>query len=72
MDTINCVSISFDKTQIKDLLMLQMITSMKENWDCNGVIDLFFESHYKFHDDAFTKAEIIQKIIETQKENLST
>ncbi len=39
MKTSNTISVSFDKSDFKDLLILEMVNYMKENWEDNQVID---------------------------------
>ena len=44
----NTVMKSFDKSGLKDLLILEMVNQIKYNWENNKAIDFFFYSSFSF------------------------
>lgn len=72
MKTSNTISVSFDKSDFKDLLILEMVNYMKENWDDNQVIDLFLDSDFNFVALNKTKAERVKELISQHKSALNS
>ncbi len=48
MENPNTTMMSFDKSDFKDLFILEMVNQMKDYWDDNQVIDLFLDSDFNF------------------------
>lgn len=48
MATLNIVTTSLDKSDLKDLIIHQMVGFMKKNWSDDKVIDLFLDSSFNF------------------------
>lgn len=61
---------SFDKSDFKDLLILEMVNQMKDYWDDNQVIDLFLDSDFNFVASNKTKAERVKELISQHKSAL--
>ncbi|HQZ78769.1 MAG: hypothetical protein JNK36_00300 [Bacteroidia bacterium] len=61
------LTINFDKTNLKDLLIHQIATHLQKNWSDNEVIDLFLESQFNFVEARKTKGEIVSELITTHK-----
>lgn len=61
---------SFDKSDFKDLLILEMVNQMKDYWDDNQVIDLFLDSDFNFVASNKTKAERVNELISQHKSAL--
>lgn len=70
MKTSNTISVSFDKSDFKDLLILEMVNHMKQNWEDNQVIDLFLDSDFNFVVSNKTKAERVKELISQHKSAL--
>ena len=70
MEVSNTISLAFDKSEMKDLLIHQMATFMKRNWSDDEVIDLFLESQYNFIESGKSRAEMIKEIIKAHKSAL--
>lgn len=45
METSNIITVSFVKSDFKDLLILEMVNHMKENWKDNKVLSCFLIRH---------------------------
>jgi len=60
--------VSFDKSDFKDLLILEMVNQMKDNWDDNQVIDLFLDSSFSFVEANKSKSQKVSELI-TQHKN---
>jgi hypothetical protein len=58
---------SLDKSDFKDLLILEMVNQMKDYWDDNQVIDLFLDSDFIFVASNKTKAERVKELISQHK-----
>ncbi len=63
MKTSNAILVSFDKSDFKDLLILEIVNHMKENWEDNQVIDLFLDSDFNFVATNKTQAERVKELI---------
>jgi hypothetical protein len=72
MKTSNTISVSFDKSDFKDLLILEIVNHMKENWEDNQVIDLFLDSDFNFVASNKTKAERVKELISQHKSALNS
>lgn len=72
MKTSNTISVSFDKSVFKDLLILEMVNYMKENWEDNQVIDLFLDSDFNFVASNRPKAERVKELISQHKSALNS
>lgn len=70
MKTSSKVSVSFDKSDFKDLLILEIVNHMKENWEDNQVIDLFLDSDFNFVGINKTQAERVKELISQHKTEL--
>lgn len=70
MENTNTIIISFDKSDFKDLLILEMVYQMKDYWDDNQVIDLFLDSDFNFVASNKTKAESVKELISQHKSAL--
>ncbi|WP_234111096.1 hypothetical protein [Chryseobacterium sp. R2A-55] len=70
MENTNTIIMSFDKSDFKDLLILEMVNQMKYYWDDNQVIDLFLDSDFNFVASNKTKAERIKELISQHKSAL--
>jgi len=68
MKTSNTIMVSFDKSDFKDLLILEMVNQMKDNWNDNQVIDLFLDSSFRFVEDNKSKSQKVSELI-TQHKN---
>ena len=64
------LTVNFDKTNLKDLLIHQIATHLKKNWSDNEVIDLFLESPFNFVEAEKTKAEKVKELVEVHKSAL--
>ncbi len=67
MENPNATMMSFDKSDFKDLLILEMVNQMKNYWDYNQVIDLFLDSDFNFVASNKTKAERVKELISQHK-----
>ncbi|HKR06313.1 MAG TPA: hypothetical protein VJY62_16880 [Bacteroidia bacterium] len=65
------ITIKFDKTILKDLLIYQIATNLQQHWNDNEVIELFLESNFNFIESNKTKAEKLIELIETHKTAIS-
>lgn len=72
MKTSNTIMVSFDKSDFKDLLILEMVNQIKDNWDDNQVINLFLDSGFNFVPSNKTKAERIKELISLHKSALNS
>ena len=72
MKTSNTISVTFDKQDFKDLLILEMVNHMKENWEDNQVIDLFLDSDFNFVAANKTQAEKVKELISQHKTALKS
>lgn len=63
MKTSNAILVSFDKSDFKDLLILEIVNHMKESWEDNQVIDLFLDSDFNFVAANKTQAERVKELI---------
>jgi len=70
MENTNTIIMSFDKSDFKDLLILEMVNQMKDYWDDNQVIDLFLDSDFNFVASNKTKAERVKELISQHKSAL--
>lgn len=61
---------TFDKSDFKDLLILEMVNQMKDNWDDNQVIDLFLDSSFRFVEDNKSKSQKVSELIIQHKNAL--
>lgn len=61
------LTISFDKTKLKDLLIHQIATHMQQHWNDNEVIELFLDSPFNFVETDTTKAQKVSALMETHK-----
>jgi hypothetical protein len=68
----NTISVSFDKSDFKDLLILEMVNHMKEYWEYNQVIDLFLDSDFNFVASNKTKTERVKELISEHKSALNS
>lgn len=68
----NTISVSFDKSDFKDLLILEMVNHMKEYWEYNQVIDLFLDSDFNFVASNKTKIERVKELISEHKSELNS
>jgi len=72
MKTSNTVSVSFDKSDFKELLILEIVNHMKENWEDNQVIDLFLDSDFNFVAANKTQAVRVKELILQHKTALKS
>jgi hypothetical protein len=72
MENTNTIMMSFDKSDFKDLLILEMVNQMKNYWDDNQVIDLFLDSDFNFVASNKTKAERVKELISQHKSALNS
>lgn len=72
MENTNTIIMSFDKSDFKDLLILEMVNQMKDYWDDNQVIDLFLDSDFNFVASNKTKAERVKELISQHKSALNS
>lgn len=72
MKTSNTISLSFDKSDFKDLLILEMVNHIKEDWEDNQVIDLFLDSDFNFVGGNKTQAEKVKELISQHKTALKS
>lgn len=63
---------SFDKSDFKDLLILEMLNQMKNYWGDNQVIELFLDSDFNFVASNKTKAERVKELISQHKSALNS
>ena len=68
----NTISISFDKSDFKDLLICEMVNHIKENWEDNQLIDLFLHSDFKYVGANITQAEKVKELIFKHKTALKS
>jgi hypothetical protein len=61
------LTINFDKTQLKDLLIHQIATHLQQQWSANEVIEMFVDSPFNFIESEKTKAEKLNELMETHK-----
>ena len=61
------LTINFDKTKLKDLLIHQIATHLQQHWNDNEVIELFLDSPFNFVETDKTKAEKVGELMETHK-----
>jgi hypothetical protein len=61
------LTINFDKTKLKDLLIHQIATHLQQYWNDNEVIELFLESPFNFVESEKTKAQKVSELMETHK-----
>ena len=64
--------IDFDKAELKDLLIHQIATHMRQHWNTNEVIELFLNSPFSFVQPDKTKAEVVSALMEIHKAALKT
>ncbi|MBS1775345.1 MAG: hypothetical protein JSS64_03590 [Bacteroidetes bacterium] len=70
MEVSNTISLAFDKSEMKDLIIHQIASYMKQNWNDDEVIDLFLESQYNFIESDKSRAEIVKDLMNVQKSAL--
>lgn len=63
-------SIIFDKSEMKDLVIYQMVKFMQQNWSDEEVFDLFLESQYKFIESDKSRAEVVKELMIIHKSAL--
>jgi hypothetical protein len=63
---------SFDKSDFKDLLILEMVNQMKDYWYDNQVIDLFLDSDFNFFASNKTKAQRVKELFFQHKSALNS
>ncbi len=63
----NTKSLTFDKSEMKDLVIHQMATFMKQNWSDDEVIDLFHNPQFNFFDQD-EKYRVTAELMIEQKE----
>lgn len=63
---------SFDKSDFKNLLIIEMVNQMKDYWDDNQVIDLFLDSDFNFVASNKTKSERVKELISQHKTALKS
>lgn len=61
------LTLNFDKTKLKDLLIYQIGTYLQQHWNDNEVIELFLDSPFNFVESDKTKAQKISELMETHK-----
>ena len=61
------LTMKFDKSQLKDLLIHQIANHMKQNWSADGVIEFFCDSNYQLINPSQDKGEILSEMIQTHK-----
>ena len=66
------VSVSFDKSEFKDILILQMVNHMKDYWDDNEVIELFLNSSFNFIEADKSKPQKVIELISVHKSALKS
>ncbi len=67
MEVSNTISLAFDKSEMKDLIIHQMATFMKQNWSDDEVIDLFHNPQFKFFNQD-EKYRVTAELMKEQKE----
>ncbi|HET8810346.1 MAG TPA: hypothetical protein VFM65_08790 [Flavobacteriaceae bacterium] len=67
MQRLNTISASFAKAEMKDLLIHQIATYMKEYWSDDEVIDLFLESQFNFIEPEKSRAEMVKELMKLHK-----
>lgn len=72
MENTNTIIMSFDKSDFKDLLILEMLNQMKNYWGDNQVIELFLDSDFNFVASNKTKAERVKELISQHKSALNS
>lgn len=71
MKELNTKSVTFDKSEMKDLIIHQMATFMQQNWSDDEVIDLFHNSQFKFYEQEKSQSKIVSELMQEQKEAVS-
>ena len=61
------LTINFDKTKLKDLLIHQIATHLQQQWSADEVIEMFVDSPFNFIESGKTKAEKLNELIATHK-----
>lgn len=61
------LTINFDKTELKDLLIHQIATHVQQHWSADEVIEFFVDSPFNFIEPGKTKAEKLNELIENHK-----
>jgi hypothetical protein len=61
------VTLNFDKTKLKDLLIHQIGIHLQQHWNDNEVIELFLDSPFNFVESDKTKAQKVSELMETHK-----
>ncbi len=67
MENTNTIIMTFENSDFKDLLILEMVNQMKYYWGDNQVIDLFLDSDFNFVASNKTKAERVKELISQHK-----
>ncbi len=65
----NTKSLTFDKSEMKDLVIHQMAAFMQENWSDDEVIDLFHNPQFKFFNQD-EKHRVTAELMKEQKETV--
>lgn len=67
MKGLNTKSVTFDKSEMKDLVIYQMVKFMQQNWSDDEVIDLFHNPQFCFYEQD-KKYGITAELMQEQKE----
>lgn len=68
MEASNIKSLTFDKSEMKDLIIYQITSYMKQNWSDDEVIDLFHNPQFRFYEQEKSQFKITSELIQEQKE----
>lgn len=71
MQNTNTISVAFDKSEMKDLIIHQIATYMQQHWSDDEVIDLFLESQYNFIEPDKSRAGMIKELMQVHKSEIS-
>jgi hypothetical protein len=61
------LTINFNKTQLKDLLIHKIASHMQQHWNADDVITLFLSSPFNFVEGDKTKAQVVSTLMETHQ-----
>jgi hypothetical protein len=67
MKELNTKSVTFDKSEMKDLVIYQMAKFMKQNWSDDEVIDLFHNEQFKFIEAEKSMGQKVLELIAEHK-----
>ena len=66
-NSIQELTMKFDKTELKDLLIYQIASHMQQHWNADMVIEFFCDSIYQLINPSKNKGEILSEMIQAHK-----